>query len=213
MPQVSALLVQTGVNLSAVPASVTPPQFEDIFGGSGARREQSDLRHGLLGLNVRTEEAIDELCDVIIKSVEQAEDSGLAEESDDDRAVAEMGQAAFDAWCTCESPTRLRIEAALEEQAWAWADWMSLSQRERESGLRLLPSQRFKVQAVPGLAGRLDRLAERGIQPLFESFAGYGQMSQPDFHRCLARLGVTASHVRSRLFVVFGDGSNFVDVA
>ena len=213
MPQICGLLVQIGVKLSAIPASATTAQFEDIFGGSGAWREQSELRHDLLGLNVRTEEAIDQLCDVIVASVEQAEDSGLAEEGDDNRNVAEMGQAGFDAWCTRDSPTRLRIEAALEEHARAWADWMSLSQRERESGLPLLPSQRFKVQAVPGLAGRLDRLAERGIQPLFESFAGYGQMSQPDFHRCLARLGVTASHVRSRLFVVFADGSNFVDAA
>ena len=162
---------------------------------------------------MRTEEAIDELCDGIVTSVEQAEDSRLAEEGGDDHAVAEMGQAGFDAWCTRESPTRLQIEAALQEQARAWTDWMSLSQRERESSQRLLPSQCFKVQAVPGLAGRLDRLAERGIQPLFESFAGYGQMSRSDFQRCLARLGVTASHLRSRLFAVFGDGSNFVDVA
>ena len=162
---------------------------------------------------MRTEEAIDELCAAVVTSVEQAEESMLADEGDDERAVAEMGQVGFDVWCKRESPTRLRIEDALEEQARAWVDWMSLSQRERESSPRLIPSQRFKVQAVPGLAGRLDRLAERGIQPLFESFAGYGQMSQSDFQRCLAYLGVTASHLRSRLFAVFGDGSNFVDMA
>ena len=162
---------------------------------------------------MRTEEAIDELCDAVATSVEQAEDSRLGEDGDGDHAVAEMGQSGFDAWCTREGPVQLCIEAALEEQARAWVDWMSLSQQERESGPRLIPSKHFEVQAVPGVAGRLDRLAERGIEPLFESFADYGQMSQADFQRCLASLGVTSSHLRSRLFAVFGDGSNFVDVA
>lgn len=161
---------------------------------------------------MRTEEAIDELCDAVVTSVEQAEDGSLGDEGDDGLAVAEMGMAGFDVLCTREGPTQLCIETALEEQGRAWGDWMSLSQQERESGPSLIPSQRFKVQAVPGLEGRLDRLAECGIQPLFNSFASYSQMSLADFHRCLASLGVTASHIRSRLFDVFADGSNFVDM-
>jgi hypothetical protein len=198
-----------------VPSSSLPTtQFEELFGGSGAWREQPELRHALLGLNVRTEEAIDELCDTVVASSEHAEDGGLGDDGEDDGAAAEeMSQQGFDAWCTRDGTTRLSIESALEEQALVWAKWMSLTQRERESGPSLIPRQHFAVQAVPGLAGRLDRLAERGIQPLFGAFAGHGQMSHSDFQRCLACLGVTASHVRSRLFDVFGDGTNFVDLA
>lgn len=188
-------------------------QFEELFGGTGAWQEQAELRHELLGLNVRTEEAIDELCDAVTSASEHAEDGGLAGggEEDDGAAADEMTQQGFDAWCTRGGPTRLGIEAVLEELARAWAKWMSLTQRERESGASLIPRQEFAVQAVPGLAARLDRLAERGMQPLFEAFASHGQMSESDFHRCLARLGITSSHVRLRLFAVFDDGSNFVD--